>query len=392
MIILKLFINDRADPRDGDEFTKGVWHHVLVRHSGQKIDLIVDGVTKDSISNSDGIMDTSDGKIYVGVDDEIKASNNNFLQGSVAEVRWYTRGLSDTEVGCLAAGKTDCPRGVYYAKPYNTNGCNRMSEEIESLEDCEIAIKELLGDGILGNSLNGGERFGKVIVDIDPLAPYETPTRCSYREEDAQLVWNPNPTGRGHTSLAPICNRTPRGADRLTVGCLPKCLENGQWSTALPTCEKDWCNPIFEEWHCCKNRAEYQWEGDADNVNYGRAYLEMDYWVKYHDVEGYCPLGYGDCDHDDECDSQICAQKRDLDNIDVCIEDIDPCNENYATGIACVVLEAVGVDYKEAVKTGSATSMFVGGSIMILGAVLGYYYCKNRKANNEYQALLEEEL
>jgi len=35
--------------------------------------------------------------------------------------------------------------------------------------------------------------------------------------------------------------------------------------------------------------------------------------------------------------------------------------------------------------------MFIGGSIMILGVMLGYHYCKKNKGG-EYRALLEEEL
>jgi len=336
-----------------------------------------------------------------GVDHEQADGHpNNFLDGDMDEVRWYTRGLSDQEVQCLAAGKTNCPRGVYYAKPYNTDGCNRESEEIESVEACERAIDELLTDGMLGNSLNGGERYGKVIVDKHVNAPYDTPTRCSYRETDAQMVWNPNPTGRGHTSLAPICYQIPEDSDEFEeIGCLPKCLENGEWSTALPTCEKDWCNPIFEEWHCCKNRAEEEYNGnDDEDRNQGVPFLGMDYYVKYHDLRDLkCPLGYGDCDRDSECHFKntagdtVCSQKRDLDNIDVCIEDIDPCSEMYATGIACRVLTAVGVDYKSTVEDGSVTSMLVGGSFLIFGALLGYHFCKRSKGG-DYQPLLEEEI
>ena len=90
---------------------------------------------------------------------------NNFLDGQIDETRWYVRGLSDNEIACLAAGLTQCPRGKYYPKPYNTQSCNRPSEEIQTPEECESAIGELLTDGRIGNSLNGGVRFGKVIVD-----------------------------------------------------------------------------------------------------------------------------------------------------------------------------------------------------------------------------------
>merc|ERR1712226_66160 len=172
----------------------------------------------------DDIRDTVDGSIYLGVDKEEDGDVNNFLDGQMDEVRWYIRGLDDSEIACLAAGLTACPRGQYYPKPYDTQGCNRESEEIQSLEECESAINELLQDGRIGNSLNGGERFGKYIVDSNDHGSLDTPTKCSYREEDNQLVWNSNSNGRAHTSLAPICFTTPQGDERKTLGCLPKCL------------------------------------------------------------------------------------------------------------------------------------------------------------------------
>jgi len=191
----------------------------------------------------------------------------------------------------------------------------------------------------------------------------------------------------------------------MTVGCLPKCLENGEWSQTLPTCEKDWCNPIWEEWHCCDNRAKYEYKGDVQDNNYGKKFLEMDYYVEFHDLTSKrCPVGYGDCDSDDDChvdprgNTAVCSQQRDLNNIDVCIVDVDPCtcdelfgNEKYYTGIGCVVLEAVGVDYKKHVH-GKGTSIFIGGSFVLLGALVGYHFCSSRKIDGEYKALLEEEL
>jgi hypothetical protein len=85
-----------------------------------------------------------------------------------------------------------------------------------------------------------------------------------------------------------------------------------------------------------------------------------------------------------------------LDNIDVCIEDVDPCgaifgDAKYSTGIGCVVLEAVGVDYEKHVS-GSGFSIFIGGSFVVLGALVGYYVSSRRKVQGEYKALLEEEL
>jgi hypothetical protein len=173
---------------------------------------------------------------------------------------------------------------------------------------------------------------------------------------------------------------------------------------ALPTCEKDWCNPIFEEWHCCENRAKYNYEGDVKDQNYGLKFLEMDYYKEYHNLNSKrCPVGYGDCDRDDECHDSprgkeaFCSQRRDLDNIDVCIEDVDPCgdifgDDKFSTGIGCVVLEAVGVDYQKHVQGASGTSMFIGSSFIILGALVGYHFCARRKIDGEYKALLEEEL
>jgi hypothetical protein len=163
-----------------------------------------------------------------------------------------------------------------------------------SFHECRQAINELLQDNILGNSLNGGKRFGRTIRDDQKEASYDNvPSKCSYREEDAQIIFNPLANGRAHTSLAPICRTNPSGEDRQTLGCLPKCLENGEWSQQLATCEKDWCHPIFEEWHCCDNRAKYRYEGDlVDDVNYKVKFLEMDYYVAYHDLdEAQCPVG-----------------------------------------------------------------------------------------------------
>merc|ERR1711879_192038 len=108
-----------------------------------------------------------------------------------------------------AAGKLSCGKAKYYAKPYNTQGCNRESEEIMSADECREAINELLQDSILGNSLNGGKRFGRTIKDEQKESSYDNvPSKCSYREVDAQIIFNPNANGRAHTSLAPICNKT----------------------------------------------------------------------------------------------------------------------------------------------------------------------------------------
>jgi hypothetical protein len=349
------------------------------------------------LETDETIWETENGSITMGTDIESSMKTSNLLHGEMDEVRWYTRGLTDKEIGCIASGKSNCPQGVYYAKPYNSDSCNRKSEDIEDAAECEAAIKQLLLDNILGNSLNGGKRFGKVIVDKHINAPYDTPTRCSYREEDAQMVWNPNPTGRGHTSLAPICLRTPRNEpDRSEVGCLPKCLENGQWSQAFPTCEKDWCNPIFEEWHCCKNRREQKYLADKDSKNYDVPFLAMDYYKKYHGLrDTLCPIHYGDCDKDVDCHDGpngegFCSATRDLNNIDICIEDIDPCDEKFATGTLCTVLSAVGVDYRTAAAHGQTAGMFLGGSIIVLGALFGYRYMKGGN-KDEYSYLLQED-
>ena len=57
-------------------------------------------------------------------------------------------------------------------------------------------------------------------------------------------------------------------------------------------------------------------------------------------------------DNDDECSGEgLCSQQRDLDNIDVCITDLDPCGGvKGATGTMCVVMTAVGVDYQANVE------------------------------------------
>lgn len=399
-----IYNNGEEDPRDPNELPADVWNSVIARHDNGVVDLFVNGVLVNSAERRRSILDTSFGSVYVGADKEGSDKVNNFVDGIIDEVRWYSRGLTNKEIGCLADGQTNCPRGIYYAKPYNTQGCNRDSEEIKTAEACKAAVENLLKDGILGNSLNGGERFGSDLEDVQLASgAQDTPTYCSYREEDNQVIFSPNPNGRAHTSLAPICSRTPQSEpDMSEVGCLPKCLENGEWSVALPTCEKDWCHPIHEEWSCCHNRAEENISVDDDNdPNNGKSYLGMDYYLKHHDqLEAKCPIGYGDCDHDDECIAKpgkyegVCGQRRDLDNIDVCIIDLDPCynhKDEFVSGTMCSVVTAVGVNYDEAVASGTASRIFIGGSVLIFGVLAGYHMCKTAKGD-EYKHLLEEEL
>merc|ERR1712113_330107 len=215
------------------------------------------------------------------------------------------------------------------------------------------------------------------------MAAIDTPTKCSYREEDSQVMFNPNPTGRAHTSLAPICRRTPKGAELKKVGCLPKCLENGKWSVELPTCERDWCNPIFKEWGCCEHRT-----GE----------MNLDYWKDHHNQKtNKCPIGYGDCNNDLECYREngvhgVCSQRRDLDNVDLCIIDMDPCiNEFGVANALCCAMEAVGVSYHETSSHAVAKRLFFGGSILALGTLVGYYLTRSKKGE-EHRYLLEAEL
>jgi len=111
-----------------------------------------------------------------------------------------------------------------------------------------------------------------------------------------------------------------------------------------------------------------------------------------------CPIGYGDCDDDTDCVREdpkvrgLCSQRRDLDNIDVCITDIDPCGGvKGATGTLCVVMTAVGVDFHAHQESGLANNLFLGGSILVLGSLAGYYMMRSKKGD-EHRALLEEEL
>jgi hypothetical protein len=388
-IVGVIYNGNREDPRAQKQLKVGGWINILARCTQQTIDLFVDGVLVGShhFPREEAIMDTAFGHVFIGADRESDRAGtvNQYFHGSIDEVRYYTRGLTDQEIVCIAQKKAVCPRGHFYAKPYNTQGCNRESEEIATYQDCVDAVTELLQDSVLGNSLNGGTRFNKRIEDKQSKAATDTPTKCSYREEDSQLMWNPNPTGRAHTSLAPICRRTPTGDDLKTVGCLPKCLENGMWSVELPTCEKDWCNPIFEEWRCCEHREEE---------------MERDYWLNHHNQRNpKCPIGYGDCNNDDECTKEngvrgLCSQRRDLDNVDLCIIDVDPC-DCYdligATGAMCRVWTAVGGDFETATNTHIASRMFMGGMLLALGTFTGLYLCRGQKGE-EHRYLLEEEL
>jgi len=344
----------------------------------------VNGESVKKVPEDDRIYETAAGSLYIGADREGAGTTNGHFHGVLDEVRYYTRGLKDEEIQCLSQGKLTCSKSKFYAKPYNTQGCNRASEEIQSAEECRSAINELLRDSVLGNSLNGGKRFGTNIEDEQKEATYDNvPSRCSYREEDAQIIYNPNANGRAHTSLAPICRTNPTGKELKELGCLPKCLSNGKWSVEAPTCEKDWCHPIFQEWSCCENRKKEK---------------SQKYWLEHHKQEKpLCPVNYGDCDHDDDCSKEnglrgLCSQRRDLDNIDVCIVDLDPCGETKgATGPLCVVMTAVGMDYHAHAQSGLAHNLFLGGSILTLGGLVGYYLFKEKKGE-EHRALLEEEL
>jgi len=361
----------------------GEWLCIIVRMDGEYIEIFVNGKSRHKEAQTQTIADTRNGHVYIGVDKENSGTTNGYFDGLLDEVRYYTRGLADEEIACLSAGKLSCGKAKYYAKPYNTQGCNRESEEIMSADECREAINELLQDSILGNSLNGGKRFGRTIKDEQKESSYDNvPSKCSYREVDAQIIFNPNANGRAHTSLAPICKQNPTGKDLQKLGCLPKCLSNGKWSVEAPTCEKDWCHPIFQEWSCCANRLEEK---------------SQSYWLDYHDQkEPLCPVNYGDCDDDSDCSKEhhrgLCSQQRDLDNIDVCIVDLDPCGGKLgASGPLCVVMTAVGMDYEAHAESGLAHNLFLGGSILTLGGVVGYYLFRPRKGD-EHRALLEEEL
>jgi hypothetical protein len=193
-----------------------------------------------------------------------------------------------------------------------------------------------------------------------------------YRESDGQILFNENSLGLAHTSLAPICKVSK---------CVPQCLENGKWTMALPTCEKDWCNPVHKEWSCCQER---------------QAEMGQDYWLKHHgQTTGRCPIGYGDCNHDIDCVAEngvdvVCAQKRDVDNIDLCIVDADPCiTEEGVANAMCCVFEAVGVSYHDKSSSGVAKRTFLAGSFLALGTILGYYLTRKTKTE-EHMWLLEE--
>ena len=74
-------------------------------------------------------------------------------------------------------------------------------------------------------------------------------------------------------------------------------------------------------------------------------------------------------DDDDDCSKEnglrgLCGQQRDLDNIDVCITDLDPCGGvKGATGTLCVVMTAVGVDYHANVNC-NIFHKYIGNSII----------------------------
>merc|ERR1712176_1169050 len=137
----------------------------------------------------------------------------------------------------------------------------------------------------------------------------------------------------------------------------------------------------FEEWSCCKNRIDEK---------------SQTYYLNYHgQTTPACPIGYGDCDDDEDCLREgsvygLCSQQRDLDNIDVCITDLDPCGGvKGATGTMCVVMTAVGMNYHASAETGHH-NVFLGGAILIFGSLAGYYMMSSKKGD-DHRALLEEE-
>jgi len=253
----------------------------------------------------------------------------------------------------------------YYAKPYNTGGCNHPDEEISDSGECLEAVKSLLGVTLRGS-----------IEDKDLQDAPESPAKCSYRESDGQIMFNANSNGEAHTSLAPICKQMGDNT------CEPKCIDNGQWTVKMPECKIDWCHPVHKEWSCCQNRKDIM--------------EKSQYWLDYHkQLTGTCPIGYGDCNHDYDCYQEngvdgVCANKRDLDNIDICIIDQDPCiTVNGVQNAMCCVMEAVGVSYHDKSSSGVAKRMFFSGSILAFGTLLGYFITRNRKGE-EHRWLLDE--
>jgi len=121
------------------------------------------------------------------------------------------------------------------------------------------------------------------------------------------------------------------------------------------------------------------------------------YWKNHHNLRlGRCPIGYGDCNNDGECTQEtgagLCSQQRDLDNIDLCIIDLDPCGDvKGATGTMCYVWTAVGGDFHNTTNSHIASRLFFGGALLALGTLAGFYLTRSSKGE-EHRYLLEEEI
>jgi len=109
------FNGKASDPRSDDVLETQKWINVLVRGYQGKVDLFVDGVLKDSKTFRDGtdVLDTAEGHIFLGADTECHEDCadkvNQIFHGEMDEVRYYTRGLTEKEIHCIAQKKSLLP-------------------------------------------------------------------------------------------------------------------------------------------------------------------------------------------------------------------------------------------------------------------------------------------
>ena len=82
--------------------TTNAWHHVVATYDGSTFTIFIDGVfdasMPESITVSNGV-----GSLQFAHNAALAATNqyNNFLQGDLDEVRWYSRALTSSEAKAL---------------------------------------------------------------------------------------------------------------------------------------------------------------------------------------------------------------------------------------------------------------------------------------------------
>lgn len=75
----------------------GIWHHIVGTYNGSKMSLYVDGNLKSTSTNYSGVLPLNDDSVWIGRHWNA-SSTGNFFNGSIDEVRIYSRALSPEEI------------------------------------------------------------------------------------------------------------------------------------------------------------------------------------------------------------------------------------------------------------------------------------------------------